>query len=94
MGLNTYSSEDKALLAVDCIIFGFDKGDLKILLIKKTFEPGLGEWSLIGGFLKKEENLDQAASRVLHHLTGLRDIYMEQLYAFSNSRFCPSGQSC
>ncbi len=83
MGLNTYSSEDKALLAVDCIIFGFDKGDLKILLIKRTFEPGLGEWSLIGGFLKKEENLDQAASRVLHHLTGLRDIYMEQLYAFS-----------
>jgi ADP-ribose pyrophosphatase YjhB (NUDIX family) len=81
--LNNYSSEDKVLLAVDCIIFGFDKEGLKVLLIKRDFEPEKGKWSLIGGFLKKEENLDQAAIRILHHLTGLNNIYMEQLYSFS-----------
>ena len=83
MTLNSYSKEDKVLLAVDCIIFGFDGKNLKILLVKRDFEPEKGKWSLIGGFLKKEENLDKAAIRILHHLTGLHDIYMEQLYAFS-----------
>ena len=83
MMLGTYSKEDKILLAVDCIIFGFDKEELKILLVQRDFEPEKGKWSLIGGFLKKEENLDEAAIRVLHHLTGLNDIYMEQLYTFS-----------
>jgi len=83
MSLTNYKNEDKVLLALDCIIFGFDKGELKILVVKRDFEPEKGKWSLIGGFLKKEENLDQAAIRVLHHLTGLHDIYMEQLYAFS-----------
>ncbi|MFD2101553.1 NUDIX hydrolase [Flagellimonas iocasae] len=83
MQLNFYDKEDQALLAVDCIIFGFDKENLKILLIKRNFEPEKGKWSLIGGFLKKTENLDQAAVRVLHTLTGLTDIYMEQLYTHS-----------
>ena len=78
-----YNTEDKVLLAVDCIIFGFDEEKLKILLVKRDFEPEKGKWSLMGGFLKKSENLDQAANRVLQHLTGLHDIYLEQLYAFS-----------
>ena len=81
--LNFYQKEDQVLLAVDCIIFGFDKTNLKILLIKRNFEPEKGKWSLIGGFLKKNENLDQAAIRVLRTLTGLSDIYMEQLYTYS-----------
>lgn len=71
------------LLAVDCIIFGFDKHHLKILLVKRNIEPEKGKWSLIGGFLKQDENLDEAAARVLETLTGLHDIYMEQLYAYS-----------
>lgn len=83
MVLNNYRSEDKVLLAVDCIIFGFNKDALKILLVKRNFEPEQGKWSLIGGFLKKEEHLDQAAKRVLNTLTGLENIYMEQLYTFS-----------
>ncbi|MGB5435690.1 MAG: NUDIX domain-containing protein [Maribacter sp.] len=83
MVLRDYNEEDKVLLAVDCIIFGFDEEGLKILLIKREFEPEKGSWSLIGGFQKKDENLDQAAIRILHHLTGLHDIYMDQLYAFS-----------
>lgn len=81
--LNSYSSADKVLLAVDCIIFGFDNEGLKILLIKRDFEPERGKWSLIGGFLKRDEVLDNAAIRILHTYTGLHDIYMEQLYAYS-----------
>lgn len=81
--LNSYKKEDKVLLAVDCIIFGFDGEALKILLVKRDFEPEKGKWSLIGGFLKKDQDLDQAATRILHHLTGLDDIYLEQFYAFS-----------
>ncbi len=51
--INNYSKEDKVLLAVDCIIFGFDNEDLKVLLIQRNFEPEKGKWSLMGGFLKK-----------------------------------------
>ncbi len=81
--LNSYSAEDKVVPAVDCIIFGFNNQDLKILLIKRDFEPEKGKWSLIGGFLKKSETFDDAAIRVLNKLTGLHDIYMEQLQTFS-----------
>jgi 8-oxo-dGTP diphosphatase len=81
--LNSYSTADKVLMAVDCIIFGFDSEGLKILLIKRDFEPEKGKLSLIGGFLKKEEVLNSAAIRILNSYTGLQDIYMEQLYAFS-----------
>ncbi|MCG9972839.1 NUDIX hydrolase [Christiangramia crocea] len=81
--LNTYSTEDKVLLAVDCIIFGFDKEELKILLIKRDFEPEKGKWSLMGGFLKQNENLDQAADRILSTLTGINNVYMEQLHSYS-----------
>lgn len=81
--LNSYSKEDKVLLAVDCIIFGFDKEELKILLIKRDFEPEKGKWSLMGGFLQRAETLDDAANRILQTLTGINNIYMEQLYGFS-----------
>ena len=81
--LTSYSKEDKVVPAVDCIIFGFDNEDLKILLIKRDFEPERGKWSLMGGFVKKNETFDEAANRVLYKLTGFHDIYMEQLYAFS-----------
>lgn len=81
--VHNYLLEDKVLLAIDCIIFGFDEEDLKILLIKRNFEPEKGKWSLMGGFLKRKENLHVAANRILFQLTGIEEIYMEQLYAFS-----------
>ncbi|GLB48309.1 NUDIX hydrolase [Neptunitalea lumnitzerae] len=81
--INLYKDEDKALVAVDCIIFGFDNENLKILLIKRDFEPERGKWSLMGGFLKKSETLDEAADRVLRHLTGLNNVYLEQLRGYS-----------
>ncbi|WP_299796570.1 NUDIX domain-containing protein [uncultured Maribacter sp.] len=83
MVLNNYRKEDKVLLAVDCIIFGFYEEELKILLVQRDFEPAKGEWSLIGGFLRKNENLDEAAKRILCHLTGLNNIYMEQVHSYS-----------
>lgn len=84
MKLSRYKSHQKILVAVDCIIFGFDGSRLKALLIKRGFEPEKGKWSLMGGFVGKEENADEAATRVLYSLTGMKDIYMEQLYTFSD----------
>ena len=80
---NSYENEVKFLNAVDCIIFGFDGENLKILLIKRDFEPEKGKWSLMGGFLRKDEIFLDAAARVLNKLTGLHDVYLEQLFAFS-----------
>lgn len=79
-----YEKEQNFKVAVDCIIFGFDEEGLKLLLLKRNFEPCRGEWSLMGGFLRAEENLDQAAERVLRECTGLEKIYMEQLMTFSD----------
>lgn len=82
MELDHYKNHDHLLVALDCIIFGFDRNELKLLLIKRDFEPEKGNWSLMGGFLKKDESLDAAAGRILNTLTGLKNIFLEQLYAF------------
>lgn len=84
MNISRYKSHEKVLVAVDCMIFGFDGRQLKALLIKRGFEPEKGKWSLMGGFVGKDENADQAAIRVLYQLTGMKNIYMEQLYTFSD----------
>jgi ADP-ribose pyrophosphatase YjhB (NUDIX family) len=81
--LNSYREDEPVLVAVDCIIFGFDGRQLKALLIKRAFDPEKDKWSLMGGFVGKDENADEAAVRVLHQLTGLNDIYMESFYTFS-----------
>lgn len=81
--MNKYPGQHHFLLAVDCIIFGFDGRDLKLLLIQRGFEPEKSRWSLMGGFLSPDENLDEAANRILKTLTGLEDVYMEQLQIFS-----------
>jgi 8-oxo-dGTP diphosphatase len=78
-----YSKQIKMLLAVDCIIFGFDGNDLKILLVKRGIEPEYGKWSLMGGFVQQNETLPKAAARVLNTLTGIEDVYLEELHSFS-----------
>jgi len=80
-----YSRHSKFLVALDCIIFGFDTHELKLLCIKRDFEPEKGKWSLMGGFLREGEAIDQAADRVLRELTGLEDIYLEQLQAYGET---------
>ncbi|MDQ3535912.1 MAG: NUDIX hydrolase [Bacteroidota bacterium] len=92
MYIQKYKSHDKILLAVDCIIFGFDGKQVKALLIKRGFEPEKGKWSLMGGFINTDENVDDAAKRILKQLTGLSDIYMEQLYCFGDINRDPAGR--
>ena len=82
--MTQYSGQHPILVAIDCIIFGFDGKDMKLLLIRRAFEPEKDKWSLMGGFLQPHENLDEAADRILKQLTGLEGVYMEQLQAFSD----------
>lgn len=79
-----YNEYSKVLVSVDCIIFGFDEGELRVLVGKRKLDPGFGQWSLYGGFVKNNENVDDAANRVLFELTGLRNLYMRQVGAFGN----------
>lgn len=77
-----YNINPQFYVSVDCIIFGFDKGSLKLLLLKRNFEPAKGSWSLMGGFVQDGESVDDAAKRVLAELTGLENVYMEQVGTF------------
>jgi len=77
-----YSHGKKHLIAVDCIIFGFDDEGLKLLLFKRKVNPEKGKWSLLGGFINLNESVDEAALRVLSEITGLSKIYLEQLYTY------------
>jgi ADP-ribose pyrophosphatase YjhB (NUDIX family) len=86
-----YSNKDKFLVAVDSIILGFRENELHVLLAKRPFEPMKGEWSLMGGFLKNNESVNDAAKRVLNQLTGLSNVYMEQLYTFGDPGRDPRG---
>ncbi len=79
-----YEHHSKMLVSVDCIIFGFDEGQLKVLIGKRQMDPGRGEWSLYGGFVRQDESVDEAANRVLAELTGLNKIFMRQVGAFGN----------
>lgn len=80
--MTRYSGQSRMLVAVDCIIFGFDGVSLKLLLIKRGFEPQKNKWSLMGGFVQPSESFETAAARILDKLTGLEGVYMEQLFAF------------
>ncbi|MBV8251998.1 MAG: NUDIX hydrolase [Chitinophaga sp.] len=81
--MKRYAQQTRLLVAVDCIIFGFDGQEIKLLLIQRGFEPCKGKWSLVGGFVQEEESAEDAAARILKNLSGLDGIYMEQLHTFS-----------
>lgn len=68
-------------ISVDCIIFGFHNNELKVLLVKARYA---GKWALPGGFILKEEHMDQAAQRILKQRTGLDEIYLQQFHVFSD----------
>jgi ADP-ribose pyrophosphatase YjhB (NUDIX family) len=80
--INYYKKEYKLMLAVDCTIFGFDHEGLKILLIRRAFQPQKGKWSLVGGFLKRKETLPDAAGRILKTIPDLK--------TFTWSKYIPS----
>lgn len=78
---DSYTGQARHLIAIDCIIFGFDEGELKLLAIRRQIEPNKGDWSLIGGFINENESLNDATGRIIRKLTGLEHIYVSQLYA-------------
>ncbi|MDC0741857.1 NUDIX hydrolase [Polyangium mundeleinium] len=69
-------------LAVDCVVFGLDEEDLKVLLIRRGVDPFAGRWALPGGFVRLDETLDEAARRELREEAGIEKVYLEQLYTF------------
>ena len=69
-------------LTVDCVVFGFDEAELKVLLIQRGLEPFKGRWALPGGFVRVDETLEDAARRELEEEAGLKQVFLEQLYTF------------
>jgi ADP-ribose pyrophosphatase YjhB (NUDIX family) len=69
-------------LSIDCLVFGLEKDQLEILLVKHAEGISKGRWALPGGWIKYNESLDDAASRILTALTGISNIYLEQIKAF------------
>lgn len=80
--LDLYKQQTKCLVALDSIIFGFDGEELKLLLVKRGVETDKETWSLMGGWLRPTETLQQSADRILFELTGLTEVYLEQVSAF------------
>lgn len=69
-------------LTVDCVVFGLDEDDLKVLLIRRDLAPYRGRWALPGGFVHLDETLDEAVRRELEEEAGVRAVFLEQLYTF------------
>ena len=72
----------RGALTVDCVVFGLDEQELKVMLIQRGLAPFEGKWALPGGFVRIDETLEEAARRELAEETGLSDIFLEQLYTF------------
>lgn len=75
-------SEVMKSITIDCCVFSFEKEKLEVLLVQHAEGISKGKWGLPGGWIKKEEDIDNAADRLLSELTGLKDIYLEQIKAF------------
>lgn len=79
-------------LTTDCVIFGFDGIDINILLIERGIEPFKGMWAFPGGFVNMEETTEQGAKRELKEETGIENVFIEQLYTFSDIHRDPRGR--
>jgi len=79
-------------ITIDCVVFGFDKGSLEVLLVQHGEGIRKGEWGLPGGWITENESIDAAARRLLSDLTGLDNIYLEQLKAFGEPNRFPLGR--
>ncbi|MEL6986244.1 MAG: NUDIX domain-containing protein, partial [Bacteroidota bacterium] len=86
------NTDSKAAISVDCVVFGYDETGLKILLIDCNMPPHVGQMSIVGDLVRSYETLDQAASRILEQRTGLSNMYMEQVKAFSEPDRHPLGR--
>jgi hypothetical protein len=79
-----YQQEEKHFVSVDCIILGFKNNAIHVLVIKRRFEPLKGERSLMGGFVRKNESLDETVVRVVFEYTGIEGVYMEQVGTYGD----------
>ena len=71
-------------LTVDCVVFGFDEGDLRVLLIQRDIEPYRKRWALPGGFVHVDESLESAARRELSEEAGIKNVYLDQLFTYGD----------
>ncbi len=94
--LHTIQSEVQSInriaLSVDCVIFGFDENKLKVMLIRSDLKKYHGKWSLLGDLVRPDEDLDEAAYRILKQRTGLNDVYLEQVHTFGAVSRHPAGR--
>jgi len=79
-------------MSVDCVVFGFDDNELKVLLIRSKMEPYVGKWSLIGDMISAEEEMDVAAERILSYRTGLDNVFLKQARTFGHVKRHPLGR--
>jgi len=84
--------KNKIQLTVDAVVFGYDSGNISVLLVKRKYEPFKDGWALPGGFVLENENLEQAVQRELSEETGVRINYLEQLYSFGDLGRDPRGR--
>lgn len=82
MSSEGFSDDIIEAVSIDCVIFGFRNSELDILLIKHAEGISKGRWALPGGWIRYNESIDDAASRLLTSLTGVSNIFLEQLKAF------------
>lgn len=90
MKKNSFPAKIIEALSIDCLIFGFKKSELDILLVKHGEGISKGNWALPGGWIKYNEDIDEAANRILKDLTGVSNIYLEQLRAFGETDRYPT----
>ena len=82
----------ESAFSIDCVIFGFEAGELKILLIERNEDPFKDWLALPGSLVNQEESIDDAAERILYELTGLRDLHMQQFHTFGEVNRHPRGR--
>lgn len=84
-----FSDEIIDALSIDCVIFGFSNGAISVLLVKHGQGPTKGQWALPGSWIKYNESIDEAASRILTAQTSLSKIYLEQFKTYGNPERFP-----
>ncbi len=89
---STPAGETLPDISIDCLVFGLDNGRLNVLLAKHRAGIRQGQWALPGGHIGSSEDLDDAASRILKDVTGVRDLFLEQLRAFGRADRFPDAR--
>ena len=90
--MTNWEDYPRPAVTVDVVIFTLREGDLQVLLVRRKAPPFQGMWAIPGGFIRLDESLEEAALRELEEETGVRDVYLEQLYTFGDPDRDPRGR--